>query len=211
MCESRKSFSLSCRMIYDLHISVKFACKSFMNVYLFCFLFISIFTEILVSGFPTTTTTKQLGLMMYRAISKRVLRIAKITCGKLLDRGFWYKALKLIEKIYQFEDTYNFRRQVDKMQIEIYVMNLTWFSKIYSLLSLLLIFIEHQSHCSSEIIPERKITVILTKHKDLPMIIMDHHRNCVIKLLIITNINSSTWYNNTTSSFQNISWYGGSV
>ena len=36
------------------------------------------------------------------------------------------------------------------MQIEIYLLHL-FFSKIYSLLSLLLIFIEHQSHQSSEI------------------------------------------------------------
>ena len=68
---------------------------------------------------------------------------------KLLVQG-----LQLIEIFHQFADRYNSHKQVSNMQIEIYLMHLIYFSKIYLLLSSLLIFIDNESYCSSEIKPE---------------------------------------------------------
>ena len=47
---------------------------------------------------------------------------------------------------------------------------------------------EHQSHCSGEINPERNI--ILTKHQVPPMIIVDHNRDHITNQIIITKVNN---------------------
>ena len=65
------------------------------------------------------------------------------------------QGLQLIETFLQLADKDNFHKQVSSTQIEKYFMRLIVFSNIYSLLYLSLIFIEHQSHHSSENKPER--------------------------------------------------------
>ena len=65
------------------------------------------------------------------------------------------QGLHWIETLHKLAETLLLHKQVSNKIIEIYIMNFIRFSKNYPLLSLLLIFIERQSHHSSENNPER--------------------------------------------------------
>ena len=78
------------------------------------------------------------------------------------------KGLQVVELLYQLADKYNFRKQVSNMQDEIYLMYLNVFSNFYSLLTF----------------------GILVNLQVQPMIIVDNTIYSIIKLLVITNVNS---------------------
>ena len=63
---------------------------------------------------------------------------------KTMILKFLLQGLKLIETFHQLSDTYNFHKQVSNMKIEIYLMHLILFSNFYSMISILIIIIEHQ-------------------------------------------------------------------
>ena len=73
---------------------------------------------------------------------------------KMMKLRLLVQGLQSIDFFHQLADKCNFYKQVINMQIEIYLMHLIYFFSFNSVLSVLLIFIENQSHRSSEIKPE---------------------------------------------------------
>ena len=68
---------------------------------------------------------------------------------------YFVQGLNLIDLFNKMAKTLLSHKHVSNTPIEIYIIHLICFSHFYSLLSLLLIFIKHKSHWSSEIDPER--------------------------------------------------------
>ena len=120
MCDSKNSFYLSCGMISDSHISGKFACKSFMTMYLFCLFFMSTFPNNFVQGCPTTTATKNTDIMMYHTIKKEYLAWKKEPVEDYEIENFGTR-LAINRYFHQLAKTYNFGKQVSNTQAEIYI------------------------------------------------------------------------------------------
>ena len=73
------------------------------------------------------------------------------------------------------------------MQIEVYLIHLICFSKFCILLSLLLIFIEHQPHRSNEMKPELNWHYYGASRST--NIIIGNKTHCTTNLIIIINVN----------------------
>ena len=74
---------------------------------------------------------------MHHTLLKSVLSMTKNHLLKMMMLKLLVQRLKLMENFHQKVDKYNFHKQISNMQIEIYLIHLIFFSKFYSLLSLL--------------------------------------------------------------------------
>ena len=126
-----------------------------MTLYLCYLCFISTFPKqisLRMSNYNDKTITD---IMMHHTLTKRIINLEKNHQRQMMKLKILVQGLHLIKTYHKQAKTLFLSKQVSNTPIEIYIMYLIYFYNFNSLISFILIFIEHQSHRSSENNPER--------------------------------------------------------